>query len=239
MTAETRTNREVIWFKRHFIVLLLSMAGVYGFLELRAQWSEMHRWNRAVGDASLILVAISMSIGPMVRLFPFTRPALVWRREFGIYGVVLISIHAAIILVGWVQWDLVRLFGFELHPSGDYVMFQKGFGIGNTLGIIALFYGLTLALTSNDWSQRLLGGPTWKFLQQSSYILWMLIVVHTAYFLYFHFLSYHRSTPAPNILQIPFAVLVASVLSLQTAAFFKTWRLRKSPSQPAVQGKNT
>jgi methionine sulfoxide reductase heme-binding subunit len=217
------------WKTRHLVLLVLSIVGTYAFLELRAQWSEMHRWNRAVADVSLLMVAVTMILGPLARLFPMFRSLLPWRREFGIYGVIMFTIHAVIILVGWVQWDLMRLIGFEWHPNGFYVMFQKGFGIGNIIGILAVVYGFGLALTSSDWSQRWMGGPTWKFFQQSSYILWILVVLHTAYFLYMHFLDFDRPTPEPNAMQWPFAILVGLVSLLQTAAFIKTWRQRKSP----------
>ncbi len=221
-------NKGIGWKTRHLIVILLSVAGTYAFLESRAEWSEMHRWNRAIGDMSLVLIAFSMALGPITRLFNTARPILPFRREFGIWGVILAIIHLAIILVGWVEWDLWRLFGFELHPAGMYVMTKHGFGLANAIGLLALGYGLILALSSSDWSQRILGGPTWKFLQQSSYVLWMLIVLHTAYFLYLNFLDYHRSVPDPNWAQLPFALLVTAVSLLQLAAFIKTWRMRRS-----------
>jgi len=219
------------WKTRHLVLLVLSIVGTYGFLEMRAQWSEMHRWNRAVADVSLLMIATTMLLGPLARLFPSLRSLLPWRREFGIYGVILFIIHAVIILVGWVQWDLMRLVGFEWHPQGFYVMFQKGFGIGNIIGVVAVVYGIGLALTSSDWSQRWMGGPTWKFFQQSSYILWILVVLHTAYFLYIHFLDFDRPTPEPNEMQWPFAIIVGLVSFMQTAAFIKTWRQRKAPGK--------
>ena len=146
----------------------------------------------------------------------------------GIYGVLLAIIHTVIILAGWVEWDLIRLFGYQLHPAtGDYVMLQHGFGLANVIGIIALVYGMVLALVSNNWSQRLLSGPVWKFLQQGAYILWMLTIIHTAYFLNLHFQDYHRNVPEPNWAQAPFAGLVVLVTLLQLAAFVKTWRVKR------------
>ncbi len=227
MPKDRRRKIQIGWKSRHLAVILLAVAGTWGFLELRAQWSDMHRWNRALADVSLLMIAAAMAIGPLARLSSKLRPLLPWRRELGIYGVILFLVHTVIILAGWVEWDFLRLFGYEIHPSGVYVMFQKGFAIGNIIGIIGIAYGAVLALSSSDWCQRLLGGPTWKFLQQGAYVLWMLIVVHTAYFLYIHFQDFHRQTPEPNIMQMPFALLVGLVTTLQLAAFVKTWRLRR------------
>lgn len=212
--------------QRHAIVLAFAAIGTWAFLVSRLEWSEMHRWNRAVGDMSLVMVAIAMSIGPLVRLNQRFRRLIPWRREFGIYSVLLALIHVIIILAGWVEWDLVRLFGYQVHPlNGRYVMVQHGFGLANAIGVVALFYAFGLALTSNDWSQKRLGAMVWKFFQQGAYVYWMLILVHTGYFLYLHFQDFHRRVPEPNWVQAPFAALVLLVLGLQAIAFFKTWRL--------------
>ncbi len=216
------------WKPRHIAILFLMGIGTYVFLESRASWSEMHRWNRAVGDMSLVLITLSMMIGPLARLSKVFQSAIPWRRELGIHGVLLAIAHTVIILAGWVEWDLIRLFGYVIHPQTEtYVMLLHGFGLGNAIGIIALVYGIVLALASSDWSQRLLGGSVWKFLQQSAYVMWMLIVVHTAYFLYLHFQDFHRQVPDPNWAQVPFAGLVALVSLLQLAAFLKTWKIKK------------
>lgn len=224
--SNKKTKRFMIgWKTRHLGVLLFGAILTYGFLELRANWSPMHQWNRAAGDAGVVLVSLAMAIGPLTRLWRGARRFIPWRREFGIWGVVLSAIHTGIILVGWVDLDLMRLFGFAFIPQiGRTVMVQHGFGLANAIGIMALVYGIVLAASSNNYSQRVFGGSVWKFLQQSAYVLWVLVVLHTAYFVYLHFLDFHRPIPAPNPIQVPFAILVGTVALLQCAAFVDTWR---------------
>ena len=213
------------WWARHLVVILLAVAGTALFLYSRAQWSEMHRWNRAIGDVSLVLVAMAMMIGPLSRLWRGFSRLLPYRRELGIYAVLLAFIHATIILIGWVNLDLMRLIGFEFHPGlQQYVMFQQGFGLANLIGVLALLYGAILAITSNDASMRWLGNSVWKFVQRGTYVLWWLSVVHTAYFLFIHFVDFHRPTPEPNWFQWPFVGLVGTVMILQIAASWTTWR---------------
>lgn len=191
----------------------------------RAEWSPMHRWNRAIGDVSLVLIAMAMMLGPLSRLWRQATRVLPYRRELGIYAVVLAFVHATIILFGWVELDLMRLFGFEFHPGLQrYVMVNHGFALANVSGLLGLIYGLVLGLTSNDASLRLLGNSIWKYVQRGTYVLWWLSVAHTAYFLFIHFLDYHRQTPEPNWAQWPFVALVAAVLGLQIAASTVTWR---------------
>ncbi len=216
------------WRMRHLLVIAFGALAVYLFWESRPEWSPMHRWNRSFGDASVVLIAVAMAIGPLARFWPAVRRAVPWRRELGIWGVVLMAVHTIIIFDGWLEWDLARFFGLQFVPQLDrYVMLQHGFGLANILGIVALLYGVVLALTSNNLSQRLLGGVVWKFIQQGSYVLWMLIVLHTAYFLYLHFQDFHRPLPEPNWAQWPFVMLVLAVLTLQIAASWKVWRGRR------------
>jgi sulfoxide reductase heme-binding subunit YedZ len=237
MTAQTgdrdQTRRRFSgpwgWRARHLVVIAAAALMLWLFAELRGQWSPMHKWNRAFADVSVVLVAVAMAIGPLARLWRPASAATPWRRELGIWSVMAAAVHTGFILVGWIRWEWPRLFGFEFHPAlGEYVMFDKGFAFGNIIGIAALFYGAVLALTSNDLSQRLLGLPVWKFIQQSAYVLWALVVAHTAYFLFVHFLDFHRQTPEPNALQWPFVALVAAVATLQLAASWRTWRQRRA-----------
>jgi len=216
------------WWLRHLAVISIALGGVYLFQESRAEWSEMHRWNRAVGDMSLVLVSMVMVVGPLARLWPRLNFLLPWRRELGIHAIVLAAVHTFIILVGWIEWDFMRLVGFEFLQSAErYVMLQHGFALANIVGIVALLYGTVLAVSSNNRSLKILGGSAWKFVQQGAYVLWVLVLIHTAYFLYLHFLHFHRPVPEPNWGQGPFAILVLVVFLLQAAAFIKTWRGKK------------
>jgi sulfoxide reductase heme-binding subunit YedZ len=194
----------------------------------------MHAWSRAFGDAGFLLLAITMALGPLARLWPPVSRLLAWRRETGIWTVVLALVHTYIVLDGWVRWDLRQLLGFVPHPDlGRYVMLQQGFGLANVVGFLALAYGLVLGLTSNTFSQKILGGSAWKWLQQGAYVLWALVVVHTAYFLYLHFLSFHRPLPPENWFRVPFVAIVILTVSLQVAAYLATWRRQRLGQRPA------
>lgn len=223
----SRLNRMVKdWKFRHLgaLVIAAALVGLFGWL--RPEWSPMHRWNRAFGDASLVLVAMVMVIGPISRLWRRAVVLTPWRRELGVWAFIAGLIHAGFILFGWVDLEWERIFGLAFNPNTEqYVMFDKGFGLSNVIGILALIYGLVLSLMSNDLSQRWLGMSVWKFMQQGAYILWILILAHTAYFLYMHFLDFHRQTPEPNLIQWPFIILVLGVFGLQQFASWRTWRL--------------
>lgn len=214
-----------IWWARHCLVVGLAVALVALALASRAEWSSMHRWNRALGDASLVMVASAMAIGPLGRLW---RPFVIvvpFRRELGIYSIVLALAHTLVVILGWVELDLLRLIGLEFHRGlQQYVMVQHGFALANVVGALALVYGFVLATTSNDVSIRSLGPTVWKFVQRGTYVFWWLVVMHTGYFLFIHFLSFHREVPELNWAQWPFVVVVLAVVLLQLAASALTWR---------------
>lgn len=221
---------------RHMLVAILATGFLLGFAAVHAQFSPMHRWNRAFADASLVLIAMSVGLGPLSRFLRAAVPLLPFRREMGIQGCLLVFVHAAIILIGWVEWDLMRLFGFEWHPDlSAYVMFQHGFGLANAIGIAALVLAVVLAATSSDLAMRRLGLSGWKFLQMGVLPLWWLTVAHVAYFLFMHFLSFHRATPPPNPLQPWFVGLVVLVLGLRTAAYLKTIRTKGRSELPGEE----
>lgn len=223
------------WWLRHLMVVVFAVVATALFLYSRAEWSAMHRWNRAIGDVSLVLIAMAMMLGPLSRLWRGAVRVLPYRRELGIYAVLLAFVHAVIILLGWVELDLMRLFGFEFHPGLQrYVMVNHGFALANVLGLLGLAYGLVLGVTSNDLSLRLLGNNIWKYVQRGTYVLWWLSVAHTAYFLFIHFLDFHRQTPEPNWAQWPFVALVGTVLGLQIAASTMTWRKFTSSGARAI-----
>lgn len=214
---------------RHLLALVV-MGLVLSFSAIHAGWSPMHRWNRAIGDASLVLIAVSVGIGPLARLWRPAMPLIPFRREMGIHGCLLAVVHAVIILVGWVEWDLMRLFGFEWHPDLlTYVMLQHGFGFANAIGIAALIFAPLLAATSSDAAMRRLGNSGWKFLQMGVLPLWWLTVAHVGYFLFLHFLSFHRATPEPNPLKYWFVGLVVLVLGLRATAYLRTIGTKETP----------
>ena len=218
---------------RYAIVGVVAGLLVALFWATRQDWDQMHAQNRAFAEASFVLAVATLSIGPLARLWPAAAPLIVWRREVGNWTMFTALGHVWVVLSGWVQWDLTRLFfSFNLFKR-DWAL-DQGFALGNLLGLAALAYGFVLLATSNDASVRLLGSSGWKFLQQSVYVLYWLIVMHTAYFLFFHFVTFHRPAPPPNWFRLPFLTLTTLLLALQAAAFLATVRRRKSPQAPAV-----
>ena len=222
--------------RRHLMVGIIGAALIYLFWLSRPQWSSDMRFWRAVGDASLILLYVTLALGPIVKFLPRAGILLRYRRELGIWFGFFAIAHTIIILDGWVLWDVSQFMGYLYIPAIDRVVrMESGFGMANLLGLLAVLIALPLMATSADWMTRALGASAWKFLHYGVYIIFYAVALHTAYFLYIHYtISFHRTVPDPNWFQIPFAILTAIVIILQVAAFFKTVAYqRRVKSRPA------
>lgn len=227
MGHSVRTPTDAIG--RHLRVGTLSGLLFLAFWSGRLDWDpEMRLW-RAFGDSSLVLLAASLALGPLVRLRPQLAPLLPLRRELGIQFAVLAGIHTLLILAGWVRWDILRFLGYEyIDAAGRWVRLESGFGLANIAGLVALAWAVVLAVTSSDAATRFLGASAWKWLHGAAYSVFYLVVLHTAYFLFLHYtFSFHRPVPPPDWFRWPFLALAAAVVTLQLVAFVVTVRRRR------------
>lgn len=205
----------------------------YGFWLTRPEWDpEMRLW-RAVGDAGLILLFLALVLGPLAKLWPRALGLLPYRRELGVWFGLFALLHTLLVLNGWARWDALRFLGYEFVPQlGRVARLEPGFGLSNLLGLVAMIFALILMATSTDWAVRRLGGKAWKYLQLSSYTIFYLSSLHTAYFLFMHYtMSFHRQVPSdPNWFRWPFLALTLGVIALQVGAYLKGVVLRRTPA---------
>jgi len=214
---------------------LLAGAVTYLFFASRPEWSPEHRIWRATGDAGLILLYTALLAGPLAQFWPkLAAPLVKYRRELGIWSGLMVFLHTLIILNGWIRWDVMRFLGYEFIPQlGRLARMEPGFGLANLIGLVALVITLILMATSSDWAVRRLGASAWKFLQYSSYTVFYLSALHSAYFLFMQFTqSFHRAVPDSNWFRYPFLILTLILVGLQVAAFFKS--LKKERAREAA-----
>jgi len=220
-----------LWI-RHLIIAFPSILLIGLFWFSRMDWDpEMRLW-RAVGDSSWVLLCLSLIMGPMARLWQSLARFVPWRREIGIWFGVLALAHALLVFNGWVRWDIMQFFGYEyIEQLGRKARIEPGFGLSNSLGLIALVWSLILTATSSNWAIKKLGSNAWKWLHSAAYVIFYLVFLHVFYFLFMHYtISFHRSVPEnPNWLAAPFVIITLSVPVLQALAFTKTVSRRKKP----------
>ncbi|MCG1023241.1 ferric reductase-like transmembrane domain-containing protein [Sutcliffiella horikoshii] len=208
ITASFRSSRQ------HAIVGISSLLACYILVQTRHDIAPLHSWNRAFADVSLFMLALVLILGPLSHFHKPLQKQIVWRRPIGIWSAIHAGLHTIIILDGWVEWKFERLF-FIFTPPGQPWILHPGFALANTIGILALGYYLILTASSNDWSVKLLGVKSWKYLQQKATVLYTLIILHTLYFLFLH------EPENPNWFKVPFVILLVLIFVIRVSAFLK------------------
>jgi len=229
-----RLPRRRKWL-RHIVVALFSGALVWFFWSTRSNWVDDMRLWKAVGDASYVLLLLTLVVGPLAKLLPFTRSWVKWRRQLGIWFALTASLHAFLIIDGWARWSLRRFLGYEFIPQlGREVRLESGFGLANLIGSAALVLALVLAATSSDFAIRRLGRSAWTLLHRLAQTVLVLSILHGVYFLFIHYTPSFHKNPIANLdwFRMPFLVAGLVVVALQATAFTATSR-----AEPAVVGR--
>lgn len=211
----------MVVLKRHLIVGSSAAVMVYLFLLSRPEWNSMHAWNRAYADVSFILLVLTITIGPLSRIIKIFHRLLSWRRELGIWCAIMALLHIYVLFEGWFYWEPIRLI-IGVNQETGQLAFDPGFTLANLIGIVGLGYLLLLALLSNNKAIKVVGRRGWDYIQKKSGTLYLLMVLHTTFFLFFFRLGQH------NWIQKPFLVIISAVFILQVSVFVYTLMKNKN-----------
>jgi methionine sulfoxide reductase heme-binding subunit len=203
--------------KKHVVVGMLSFIVITAFFLSRPEIGWNARIWKAMGDGAFILLAITLMIGPMAKLWPLKFARMIsWRRETGIWAALIALAHAFLIQLLLFQGDMMRLLGYSFI-NNDYVLVDPGLGLSNIIGIVALFMMALLLATSSNYAINMMGNKAWKFLHMSAYTIFYLVAIHA---------SYHLVLKGSlDWFSVPFMVITATVIMLQGAAFVKVARM--------------
>lgn len=221
---------------RHLLLAVVSAALLGLAWQAHSAWSPDMRLWKAFGTVTFALLWFAVAIGPLARLWrPLTR-LVSWRREAGIWFVVVAAVHGYLVWDGWARWDLWRLLGYEYVPELDqYLRFEPGFGLANVMGLVALALGLVLAATSFDKAVSFLGISSWKWLHSLVYVIFAVVALHVLYFAFIHYtpspfrvMTGQQSEYPENPLTPAYVVMIGIVVVAQGLAFVTTIVRRRS-----------
>ena len=214
---------------RHAVTAAVTALLLLGFWLSRMEWSPDMRLWRAVGDAAAVLLFASLALGPAIRLFRPLGRLLPWRRQIGVWAGLMAVVHSFLVIDGWARWSVQRFLGYEFVPQLERsARLEPGFGLANLIGLVALGWLLVLLATSSDRAVRFLGRSAWAWVHSSAYVVFYLVVLHSAYFLFMHYtVSFHRQPVPDNWFRFPLLLLGLTVVALQVAAFASTVRRRR------------
>ena len=131
---------------------------------------------RAFGLAAMVLLFITLSIGPLARLSDRFKPLLYNRRHMGVTVFFLGLIHASLVLLWYHGFSDTNVFVSLLSTNPNYDRIY-GFPF-EALGLGALLILFVMAATSHDFWLDLLGAPVWKLIHMLVYPAFALLVGH-------------------------------------------------------------
>lgn len=205
---------------RHAVLFLasaLAMAAFYaGLAPERAVW----RLSMGSAYASLVLLALSLAIGPWNKLRGLPNPVSGYlRRDVGIWAGILGIVHVVFGLQAHFTGKMWLYFVPGPEASYRFPLRLDAFGLANHTGLIATLGLVLLLALSNNASLRSLGPGRWKSLQRWNYAIALLVVAHGAIYMV---LESRR---------LPFVAaslaIVAAVAAFQAAGFRATRAKRK------------
>ena len=166
--------------RHHFPLLLISFAAVAGLYSTRPYPDIISRASFATAYPALVLLAITLLIGPWNWIRGKSNPVSSdLRRDIGIWAGILSLMHTAVgqcVHLRGRPW-LYYIYGPTEHHH-SFPLRHDAFGFANYTGAISALVVLALLATSNDYSLRKLGTREWKSLQRWNYVVFALAGVH-------------------------------------------------------------
>jgi sulfoxide reductase heme-binding subunit YedZ len=203
-------------------------SGVPGVTEsLRQYRGIMVRFTTATGYVALVLLAITLLIGPANLLLRRRNPLSSYlRRDVGMWTAVVSVVHviAGLQVHGPPGPLAKRILRYFFAPDGSPLL--DNFGLGNWTGLAATVIVVGLLAISSDFALRKLKAGPWKWLQRLNYALFALVIAHAIYY------GALLRLTSPSTLLLGTSVI--AVLVAQVAGVW-LWRRRyaRAMAQPA------
>jgi methionine sulfoxide reductase heme-binding subunit len=185
-----------------------------GIASLGATWAigALVGWSSptfalSMGTAyvGLAALAVTMLLGPWNVLRGRPNPVSTYlRRDWGLWAGLLAVVHVVVGLQRHFGGEWQRYFFFPDGAGALYGVRYDLFGLANWTGLIATLLIVILVVVSNDRALATLGSTRWKWLQRSSYIVFVAVAVHGVLFQ----MTIDRPTPWRVLLAVAVIVVV-------------------------------
>jgi methionine sulfoxide reductase heme-binding subunit len=174
-------------YKRRYDVALVACIAAYllgFFLVASLTWRGSNAISpeivliRASGTAAIVLLHVTLSLGPLARLDRRFLPLMYNRRHLGVMTFLLALVHAVVVIGFYHGFGRVGPLQSLLTSNLRYRSISAfPFEI---LGLLALFILFVMAATSHDFWLKNLTPRVWKGIHMSVYIAWLAVVLHVA-----------------------------------------------------------
>jgi sulfoxide reductase heme-binding subunit YedZ len=210
-------------------MILLSVAGCYVAALYGPNNSLDETLSIGLGYVSLLMLAVTLLIGPLNLLRKRRNPVNInLRRDIGIWAGITACLHVVFSLRIYPGKNIIEYFTGKSQPGlgNTFGLFE----ISNNIGLVATLLMVALLVTSNQVSLKLLKGKRWKFLQRFNYLLAVLSVIHT---FAFQSVNSRENVFIYSVIALSVAVIAAQLTGV--ALHLSRARLRQTThAQPPV-----
>jgi len=202
------------------LVVLIGLAPTHG------GGFSIQRLASPTGDVALVLLAVTLLIGPVNLLLRRRNPVNSYlRRDVGTWTAIWSVVH---VVVGF-QGHGGGVFGFVDYFVVDGRPLTNSFGMGNWTGLAATVLVVLLLVLSTDRYLRELKAARWKDVQRLTYALFGLVVLHAVYYGALR----RMTSPFTRVLIVTvIAVVVGQALGIWL------WRRRNARATPLVASRD-
>jgi len=134
------------------------------YIGLQSGWDGVSSFNRGVSNAAMILIGLSFIASGVCYFWDFADKLIVNRKYVGLTGFWLVSVHGFVSLAQK-KYDL----GYFLLPQ-NIVAFLSA------VAAMAIF--VMMALISNTFSVKKLGGKRWRAMLRVGYLAYVFAIIH-------------------------------------------------------------
>ncbi len=168
---------------RHLILAGISGITICSIYLLLDSPDPIFRFSMATAYTGLLLLCITLSIGPLNLIFKLPNPVSSYlRRDIGIWAGLISIVHVIIGLQRHFAGRIWKYFFHEGSPGQSISIRFDAFGLANHGGLIATIICIVLLMMSNNASLRQFGAVKWKNIQRLNYLSFLLVTGHA--FLY-------------------------------------------------------
>ncbi len=159
-------------------ILVIALALLYAVVRYNVlkgvAWEHfpLYIFNKGIALSSVMLIALSYSIGPLSRFQPRTFSSMLsLRKYFGLLGFGLASMHAFMSLLIFNQSYFPKFFeqSGQLNLTGELSML---------FGVVALFIFSIVAISSLPSVEKSLEPKHWLTIQRLGYSAFALVMLH-------------------------------------------------------------
>lgn len=196
---------------RYTKVLVLGLA-TFGLFYFYTTWLGMGgAVNKAVADASVILIGLSMLLSAICYFWNFADTLIIYRKHLGLIGFAFAIVHLLLS-----STSLLRLLEPTAWTNGSlYPVFAA---------LIATFIFTAMAVISNNHAARELGGLRWRAILRTGYIGLIFVLLHVALLKMSRWISWWQTgLERPPALSLIISIFILVVLFARLCLW---WSLR-------------